>query len=242
VNKLIRIAVVDDINAICSTMEKYLSISAARVGVETDISVYYGAQRLCEDMYNGVEFDLLFMDIELGDMNGIEAVRFIREELRNESMRIVFISGKTEYANELFEHDVMNFLKKPITFEKIDTVLNKYLRVYHNDSRFFSFEYKNTFHRLNYNDIVFFESDKRVIKVHTIDNTYSFYEKMDQLSEQIHDTRFFRIHQSYIINMMYVKTFRSDSVVMKNGAVLSVSRPNREALAQRQIDMELGVM
>lgn len=239
---MIRIAVVDDVNAVCSAMERYLSVSAARVGVKADISVYFGAQRLCKDMYNGVEFDLLFMDIELGDMNGIEAVRFIREELHNESMRIVFISGKTEYADELFEHDVMNFLKKPITFEIIDTVLNKYLRVYHNESKYFSFDYKNTFHRINYNDIVYFESDKRVIKVYTLDATYSFYDKLDNISEQIADTRFFRIHQSYIINMMYVETFRSDSVVMKNGAVLSVSRPNREALAQRQIDMELGVM
>lgn len=123
-------------------------------------------------MKRGEDFDLLFMDIELGDMNGIEAVNFLRNEMGNEQMRIVFVSAISSYANELFKHDVMNFLVKPITYEAVDEVLSKYIRVYYNDNRAFTFKYMRKKFKFSYDDIIYFENENGLcISTQLIRNT-----------------------------------------------------------------------
>ncbi len=62
-----------------------------------------------------LEYDILFLDIELFRMTGIEAGDFIRNRLEDRSMQIIYISGKSSYARELFKTQPMDFLVKPIT-------------------------------------------------------------------------------------------------------------------------------
>lgn len=239
---MIKVAIVDDVNSVCSQVEKFLNNAANKKGIKLDISVYYSGERLCEDISNGEDFDLLFMDIELELMNGIQAVKFIREIIGNERMRIVFISANTEYANDLFEHDVMNFLRKPITYKCIEDVLNKFIRVYYNDNRAFTFNFKHKTYRINYDEILYFESDKRVVNLFTLHGEYMFYDTIENVMLKIDDTRFCRIHQSYIVNLLFVDVFKLDSIEMKNHKIFPVSKSYRENIIKMQLDMELGVI
>lgn len=237
---MIRIAIVDDINAFCSQLDGYLNRSANSKGIKLDVSTYYTAERFCEDVKRGEDFDLLFMDIELGEMNGIEAVNFLRNEMGNEQMRIVFVSAISSYANELFKHDVMNFLVKPITYEAVDEVLSKYIRVYYNDNRAFTFKYMRKKFKFSYDDIIYFENEKRLMYLHTADKEYKFYSTMENLENNIKDTRFCRIHQSFIVNLGYVESFCADHVELRNGLILPVSKANRAKLIEKQFYLEMG--
>ncbi len=77
----------------------------------------------------GTNYDLLFLDIELPQINGVAVGRYIRETIKNEIIQIAYISSKQKYAMELFEMHPINYLVKPLTYEKIAKVIDKFLLI-----------------------------------------------------------------------------------------------------------------
>ena len=237
---MIKVALVDDNPQVCTQLEKALAASAVKRGVNVDTAVYYSGESFCSSLDRGRNFDLLFMDIELEELNGIDAVDLVRNKYGNERMRIVFISAKAEYAGRLFEHDVMNFLVKPFTDEAVDEVLAKYVRVYHRERSRFSFKFKQSVHQVDSEDIMYFESEKRVVHLVTERDSYKFYDTLENVMNRLDDDRFCKVRQSYVVNLLYVKSYQADHLTLKNGKTIPVSRANREALAEKQLSFYFG--
>ena len=98
----IRIAVCEDEPVICSQIQELLEQTAEDLNAVCRIDSFYTGETLCEEIeHEG--YDLIFLDIELPKMNGIDVARYIRETLGDEIMQIAYVSAKQEYAMELFE-------------------------------------------------------------------------------------------------------------------------------------------
>ena len=110
VTDMIRIAIIDDDNTLCNVVEQYILSSCSDLQLKQCIDVYYTGESFCHALDNGECYHLLFLDIELAEVNGIKVGNFIREKLKNNRMQIVFISAKRDYAMKLFEFRPMNFL------------------------------------------------------------------------------------------------------------------------------------
>lgn len=92
-------------------------------------------------MHDGTHFDLIFLDIEL--MNGITAGKKIRDELCDEKIYAVFISGKQEYAMELFDVRPLHFLVKPIEKKQVVGIVNKATELSKTHYDYFEFQTDN---------------------------------------------------------------------------------------------------
>ena len=103
-----RIAICDDEEIVCSQFEQVLEPYIWEKKI--DLDVFYSGEELIEVLAEGQHFDLIFLDIELCMMNGVEVGKYIRNKLGNENVQIVYISAKRQYAMELFETRPMNFL------------------------------------------------------------------------------------------------------------------------------------
>ena len=71
------------------------------------------------------DWDVLFMDIEMPTINGVEAGKRVREQLQNYSLKIIYVSSRQEYAMDLFKVDTFDFLIKPVAYEELEAVLDK---------------------------------------------------------------------------------------------------------------------
>ena len=109
----IKIAVCDDEVEICALLEMMLIDIFRDKGMSCEAESFYTGESLCKE-FERRKYDLIFLDIEMDGKSGIDVGRFLRDELGNETVQIVYISAKTEYAMELFEFHPMNFLVKPI--------------------------------------------------------------------------------------------------------------------------------
>jgi len=112
------IGICDDGKNTCAFIENMLSQCAAQKAIPMNVRVWYTGEGLRNYLADGGHLDILFLDIELFKMTGIEVGSYIRNELDNMGLQIIYISGKPSYAQQLFKTQPMDFLVKPITQER----------------------------------------------------------------------------------------------------------------------------
>ncbi len=117
------IGICDDGKNTCSSLEEMILEYTEEKGILTEVKVWYSGESLCDYLKQGGHIDILFLDIELEALSGIEAGDFIRNRLEERSMQIIYISGKSSYAQELFRTQPMDFLVKPIGRERVNEAL-----------------------------------------------------------------------------------------------------------------------
>lgn len=210
------IAICDDNEEICRSLKTTLTELMNDMRQKTAIDTYLTG----EELYDCLEekfYDLIYLDIEFPAMDGIETGRRIREILKNESTDIVYISGNTEYAAELFANHPYDFLVKPLECEKIWKVTRKVMEKREKYKDFYQFETGKRYHSIQYKNIMYFESDLRYILLVTKDQgTYKFKGKLSEIEKQVPATIFVRTHKSYLVNWKYVEKYKVEYLTLKD--------------------------
>ncbi len=233
-----RVVICDDEIEICSQIEQMIMNYSKSISVEMEIDVYYSGEELCKFLSSGTEYDILFLDIEFKQMNGVEIGEKIRNELRNETMQIVYISGNQSYAIELFNIRPFNFLIKPLEFDKIIKVLKKAMELSAKKYKYFTYKQGHNTNKKLIEDILYFESINRQVKMTTSAEEIVFYGSLSDVFSQLQACQFFYIHKSYLINYNHVIEFSYDYLVMSDKTVLPISQSRRKAIRDLQITIE----
>ena len=162
--------------------------------------------------------DLMFLDIQMPRMTGLELIKSLHMP-----PKIVLTTAYKEFASEGFDLDVLDYLVKPITFERFMRSIAKYNRYASSspDVEFkeSSFDHAYLFIKVNkeqvklyFKDILYIESLKDYIRVITRKNSYITYNRLSYMDEVLPENRFVRIHKSYIISISELKSYRSGFV------------------------------
>lgn len=223
------VAICDDEEVICNQIEKYLSIYVEQGKIKTE--VYYSCEKLYEDLLSGIYYDLIFLDIELKHMNGIDLGNKIRSYLGNQRTQIVYISVAEKYAMELFQVRPLNFLVKPIDERNVIDNLKTAIKLSEMNGGCYEFQTGSSLFRIPFHEIIFFESCGRKVILNTQYTTYEIYKKLDDIEKEVPIT-FVRIHKSYLVNEIYVKTLTNEQITLNDGTELSISRSYRKLVRQ----------
>lgn len=222
-----RIGICDDDKILCSVLEEQIYKLSKEIAIKIEIEVWYSGESIQNDLKKGIELDLLFLDIELVQKNGIAVGNFIRNEMENMQTHIVYISSKESYAMQLFKVQPLDFLIKPVPAEHIREVLMRSVKQKSNTDVYFEYQKGNSVFRVPVSDIAYFMSmDKKIIIVKK-DGEEEFYGKIKSIAENL-PADFMMIHQSYIINQTYVREYSYETVKMVNGENLNISKPYRK--------------
>lgn len=222
---MLTIAVCDDEKTVASQIETLLYDLSQKHGIPVEIDVFYGGLPLEHQILNGENYDLIYLDIEMNNGDGITAAENIRK--KDENALLVFVSGYEKYMMELFRLDVLAFVKKPLEptrFEKIFLDANQRIcrrRLY------FTYQYKSAEYKTPCMDILYFESSGRKIKIHLKDGRLeSFNGKLNDVERKLDNGKipFLRIHKSYFVNYHYIKARAKAEIILTDGTRLPVSR------------------
>ena len=126
---LIRIAICDDEIGTCSDIENMILNYAKLQALQIDTEVFYSGETLFKTIENKDKYGLIFLDIQLLQLDGVQVGKQIRERLGNEKISIVYISSKETYAMSLFQVRPLDFLIKPITQKTVNETIDKYIRL-----------------------------------------------------------------------------------------------------------------
>lgn len=229
---MLRIAICDDEKVICTQIEKILLEYSKLNFLEVDIEVFLSGEELCRYIEEKHGFDLIYLDIEMNIMNGIEVGKKIRKQLKDYKTEIVYVSGKDSYDRQLFDLQPLNFISKPIKSNKVIENLNLAISRAEKLNDTFTYKKRTEVYKIPIKDIIYFECIDKQIKIITINHIDIFYGKIKDIFKNVVSHQFIKIHRSYIINYMHTTVFKYDEVTMSNSVSLPISQSKRKEVKQ----------
>lgn len=182
-----------------------------------------------EALHNN-EIDLIFLDIHMPDLSGIEFIKNMEK-----SVLIIFTTAYSDYAIQGFEHNAVDYLLKPISFERFVKAANRAYEMYKHKTNsadnskeyiFVKADYKSV--KINFDDILYIEGLKDYIKIITKEKTVLTLMRMKKIEEKLPSDKFIRVHRSYIISLKNIESVKKSNVQIgtKNIPVSDLYRDN----------------
>lgn len=172
------------------------------------------------------ELDLAFLDIEMGELDGMETARRLREA--DEGLGLVFVTGYTDYVFDGYSVGALGYLMKPPRPEQLDGVLDRGLEALLRErDKAFLCRSGETLYRIPKKTILYFASDRRQVTCVSTARTCTFYGKLDEVERDVGDG-FIRVHQRYLVRAGAVDRLEGNQVFVGDEAI-PVSRACRPA-------------
>ena len=191
------------------------------------------------DLLKEVEIDLLFLDIRMPVLNGIEFI----ETLKNPPS-VILCTAYREYPIEAYDLDVIDYLLKPISFSRFLKAVRRYeerratpspapskVQVEKVSDHIF-FNINRTHHKVILSDILYIESLKDYVRIHLKEDRLVVKGNIGSVMKRLPENRFVRIHRSYAISLAFIESYSQSEVNIK-GTMLPVGSSYREGLVDR---------
>lgn len=239
------IAVVDDEQVIREQICSFIK----KENPEYCIEAYSTGKALLD---SGHFFDIIFLDIQMEGINGIETARKLREKTTTpfsagpasdkagtaspacgSETVLIFITGLREYVFDAFDVSAFHYLLKPIEETKFTEVFQRAVteakkrKQQHRQQLFL----KSKGQLLNQSDILYLESRGKKVALHTLKETIEIYAVLGELEQQLSDS-FYRCHRGYLVNMAFITEFDLDSITLNNGEKIYLTRKKHKEFAK----------
>lgn len=229
---MIKTAICDDDKYICCELEKYIIEYGKSKGLKITVDIFYSGEKLLKYMGDGNTYDLIFLDIEIGSITGVDVATRIRNDFDDHIIKIVFITSKEGYEIELFAVQPFEFLKKPINKNKLYAVLDLAGKLLIIDALTFTYKKSFDYIKVNIGEILYFEKESRKIKIVTIKGTDYFYDTLENIMLKLPNI-FVRTHNSFVVNFEKIKYLKKESIILVNQNELPISQRNKKILRDK---------
>lgn len=179
-----------------------------------------------------LDCDLLFLDMEMPEMNGLEFIASATD-----IPQVIVVSSKKEYAADSYNYDVSDYLVKPVDPARFDQAVGKVAAISDavtskSDGQDHLFIKKNKgFTRINFEDINYLEALADYVQINTNTDRFTVLSTMKSISSRLPKTKFLRVHRSYIVSLEKIDRL-DDNMIMIGDKSVPVSRSYRESLLQ----------
>ncbi|MCM1254077.1 MAG: LytTR family DNA-binding domain-containing protein [Clostridium sp.] len=198
---------------------------------QTEIYLYEDGEKLLQ---SGEAFDIIFLDIQMDGMSGMEAAKKLRESERGKDAVLIFVTALEEYVYQAFDVEAFHYLVKPFQKVKFYEVLSAAVKKCGQNRRRLDEEEKSisiksgrvTF-KVYIKDIIYAEVFNRKIILHKTDGELEFYGKMNDLEKKLGGD-FFRPHRAYLVQLRYVSSYNATSITLENGERIIMAKQKYE--------------
>lgn len=199
---------------------------------------YSGCEALWWDIQDGKKFDLLFLDIEMPHMNGMELAHYIHDSYCN--IPVCFVTGVKDYVFEGYDVDACGYLLKPYEKDQVFRILKKVQERNPEKETFILIEGQSGTARVSISEIVALEACGHDTFLYRKDGTEQRVHK--SFREMMEETGLFQIHRSYAVNMRNIEIVTGNECVDQKGRQYPVSRGRRDAVMQQFIEINRGAL
>lgn len=224
---ILNICICDDDKLIHETLKTYCYKIYDNTQLEIDN--LFSAEELIHIYEQQVRFDIIFLDIEMATITGIEAAEKIKKI--SPDVIIIFISSHQKYVFDTFKVEPLHFLVKPFSEQEFNDVFKRALNKYRSLNSTITLKWQNERYVIKINTIKYIEGYKRHITVYTQNEKYEALGKIQDMQKILSSFNFIRTHQGFLVNMDYIHRFTQTDVILSDGTKVMISvRKRAEAL------------
>lgn len=219
---MLRIGICDDLYDARMTLRAALERALDRRQTEARFWEFSSGEGLLRwlESHSG-ELDLVFLDMEMGDLDGMETARRLRA--MDEGLQLVFVTGYADHVFDGYSVGALGYLMKPPKPEQLSEVLDRCMAALCREgAKAFVCRSGDTTYRIPKRNILYFYSDRRQVTCVTAGRDYTFYGKLDEVAQDA-GSGFVRIHQRYLVRAGAVERVEGSEVYV-GGTSLPVSR------------------
>ncbi len=212
-----KIAICEDEKLCSDILEGYVKKWAMKNGIFVEVHTYTSAEQFLFAVDES--FDMLFLDIKMDKMNGVELAYELRE--RNYKLQIVFTTDLKEYACEGYNVDALNFIFKPVDYEACGKSLDR-ARKHLSHKKFYMCKTSESLQRILHEDILCIEMISHTAIIKTKETTYKTRRTISEIIRELDNELFVRCHKSFIVNIQHISSISKKSIVLSNGSEIDV--------------------
>lgn len=234
---MLEIAICDNDNDAVNKVEGYLNELRTDMAIDQmEICIFYDGKTLVDNIIQGNRYDLIYLDIEMEKVDGIKAAKQIRKY--DQQVLLIYITNYESYAKDLFDVETFQLILKPIEKNKFVKYFKKaYNKIRVNDG-YFRYQFNKINYKVPYTEILYFQSEKRLIYiVCKSGNIEKCYGQLNKIEKQLTELGllYYRIHQSLLVNEMYIVRQSYDAIKLSDGTEFSICAKRRKSVSEQYI-------
>lgn len=213
-----KIAICDDQMAMHTELKKHLESYAQKRNL---IMIYNDYTNGFDLISSQNEYDIIFMDYQMAEIDGLETARQIRK--KNTDTTIIFLTSFPDIVFDTFEVNAYRFLVKPIDDARLEAALDSYLSD-NDESNFILIKTDESNQKININDIIYIEASDKYCNIRTNEGTVLFKKTLSEIEKMLPEDKFFRCHRTYLVGFRHIVSHTSTDVVFDNKEKALISR------------------
>ena len=235
---MIRIALVEDEAEVRAQLQGYVQRHTRQYGTEFAVMEFADGMELLDD-YRPV-YDILFLDVEMKHLDGMETARRVRE--LDKDVIIVFITNMAQFVMKGYEVSALDFLVKPVSYYMFVEKMHKaYDRVSMREERSIIIKGKECIYKVHTTELIYIEVQNHSLTFHTMQGNYMCTGSLKKVEKDLEGLPFARCSSSYLLNLMHVLRIEKEHVIMDNKDELLLSRLKRQEFMEILTDYYGGV-
>lgn len=227
-----KIAICDDCESDRSYVSALSSKWAARTSADVSVKEFTSAESFLFSYAECCDYDILLLDIEMGQMDGVTMAKQIRRV--NETVQIVFITGYSDYISEGYEVAALHYLMKPLEEQKFFSVLDRAAEKLRKNEKVLTLETGGEMVRVPIYHIRWADVRGNYVTVHAKEE-YTVKMTLGELFEQL-DNRFYRVGRSAIVNLTCISRVTKSDIHLSDGTKIPLPRGAYEGVNRAIIE------
>lgn len=230
--KIVNIALCDDEESIHNIVGDMLEKYSKERECEIKLTHFFSAKEL---LVSKEEIQILLLDIDLPQMDGIEAAKHLLEDGR--ICKIIMLTGKQERFKEAFKIGAYRFVTKPIDWNELCEALDdtrKTLLGYEE----IELKFNSILCKVQQRNIEYIEACGDYVKIYVRNKVYESHKSLKNWEEELDSRLFVECHKSYIVNLNNIKEIRKNTLVLENAREIPIARRRKSEVLQRFIEYD----
>lgn len=207
---------------------------ADRRGHCLELSQFISAENFLFEYGDKSDYDILLLDIEMGEMDGVELAKRLRRE--NEVLQIVFITGYSDYISEGYEVAALHYLMKPVKEDKLQAVLDRAVERLRKAERVLTLEPGGEMVRVPLRQIRYIDVRLNYATVHAKED-YTVKKPLGEIAAAL-DERFYRVGRSAVVNLTCVSRITKTDIYLDDGTTVPLPRGAYEGVNRAIINLK----
>ena len=230
----LNIAICDDEQIQIDNLNKMVSEWAMSEGVCVNLKSFHSAEAFLFDYEENNSYDILLLDVEMKNMDGIQ----LAKKLRNDGFNgeIIFITSHFEFCGEGYEVDALHYLIKPVSVTKLNEVIGKAVEKLLVEPPSVIINCDGETVKLYERDIIYVEAYLHYITIYTVNGEHRVKENISSFEKKLSNT-FYKTHRSYLASLKHITRISRTSVTVKGNKELPLSRGKYDEINRAFIEI-----